>query len=370
MCRDAITMPLRALCRRRLWISLLPTLAACATFALSPGQARAAGNSANAGLPGASPTDPLAGIKWGVYRGVLDGLYPAFEAAHGHDRQLLAKEALAPLMYWFGSWNQDALAASTAQHYIRAVQHGNPNALVQMAIFRLAPWERAACKALPTAQQVAGYRDWVSNWAQGIGGARVAMDLQPDLPFESCVPGHSQVPAQEVSYAAQTFAALAHTTVYIDAGAGDWQSVSGIASMLRESGVQYTRGFALGATHYESTAAELIYGQKLVRALAADGIPGMHFIINTVQNGRPFTTQQHPREFKDQGVCESKRATHCVTLGIRPTAEVAADPAADGLNGHQARIARRLCDGYLWFGRPWLENQAGAFQLSRALQMA
>lgn len=344
--------------------------AAGLTLAFGSSPALAAGNFANAGLRGASATNPLAGMKWGVYHGPLDGLYDAWRSAHGQDKKLLAKEALEPLMYWFGSWNQDALASSTARHYIRAVQHGDPDALVQMAIFRLEPWEHKSCSELPNIQQVSSYRDWVSNWARGIGDARVVMDLQPDLPFEACVPGHSQVPAEEVSYAAQTFSALPHTTVYIDAGAGDWQSVAGVAAMLRESGVQYTRGFALGATHYESTAAELVYGRKVVRALAAAGIPDMHFIINTAQNGEPFTTQKYPQEFKSQAVCATKVAAHCVTLGIPPTTDVTADARAHGLNGRETRIARRLCDGYLWFGRPWLQNQAGAFELQRALAMA
>lgn len=369
-----INHALHLLGSRRRSQALRLTALAASTFALasalSSTPALAAGNFANAGLPGASASNPLAGMKWGVYRGPLDQLYDAWKAAHGNDKRLLAKEALQPLMYWFGAWNQDALAASTVQQYIRKVQNGNPNALVQMAVFRLTPWEHKACTTLPSIQQVSGYRDWVTNWAKGIGNARVVMDLQPDLPFEGCIPSHSQLPAQEVSFAAQTFSALPHTTVYIDAGAGDWQGVSSVASMLRESGVQYTRGFALGATHYESTAAELRYGQRVVRALAAAGIPGMHFIINTAQNGAPFTTQKYPAEFKNQAVCATKHSTHCVTLGIPPTADVAANAGANGLGGHDASIAARLCDGYLWFGRPWLKNQAGAFELSRALGMA
>ncbi len=353
--------------RRRLALPL--TLAALA-LGLTPAAASAAGNFANAGLPGASPTNPLANMPWGVYRGPLDELYYAWRSARGRDRKLLAKEALQPLAYWFGAWNQDALAADTVRSYIQSVQNGNPNALVQMAVFRVDPWEHKACQQVPDPQQVASYRDWVNNWAAGIGSSRVAMVLQPDLPFEACAPGHSQVAAQEIAYAARVFSALPHTTVYLDAGADDWERVIDIVPMLRESGIQYTRGFALGATHYDSTGNELIYGQKVVRALAADGIPGMHFIINTAQNGRPFTTQQYPQEFKTGLPCTSAAQQHCVTLGIPPTTHVAANARADGLSPRQAAIAARLCDGYLWFGRPWLYLQAGKFERNWALEMA
>lgn len=345
--------------------SLLVFFCLCAV----PASASAA-HFANRGLRGASPTDPLAGMTWGVYHGTLDGIYSAWQSAQGEDKKLLAEEALQPLMFWFGAWNSNALAAQTARQYIEAQQDGNPNALVQMAIFRLNPWEALACETVPTEADVASYKQWVDNWARGIGDARVAMVLQPDLPFEDCAPEHSQIPAREVAYAARVFSALPRTTVYVDAGASDWQGVSSMAQMLVQSGVRYTRGFALGDTHYASTASELIYGQKLVRALGARGIRNMHFVINTAQNGRPFTYQRYTDEFKSAAPCATRSSTHCVTLGIPPTTEVAAHPAQDGLTPHEARIAARLCDAYLWFGRPWLIQQKGPFTPSLALQLA
>ena len=345
---------------------LLALLCLCAL----PASASAAGNFANSGLPHASHTDPLAGMKWGIYRGSLDGIYSAWQNATGVDKRLLSEEALRPLMFWFGAWNQNVFAAQTARQYIEAEQDGNPNALVQMAIFRLNPWEGLACATVPSAADVDSYKQWVDNWAQGIGSARVAMVLQPDLPFEDCAPDHSPIPAQEVAYAAQVFSALPHTTVYLDAGASDWQGVASMAQMLRASGVRYTRGFALGDTHYTSTASELLYGQKIVRALGGAGIHSMHFIINTAQNGRPFSYQKYTDEFKSAAPCASRTSTHCVTLGIPPTTKVAAHPAQDGLTPGEARIAARLCDGYLWFGRPWLPQQKYGFETSLALQLA
>ncbi|HTW11386.1 MAG TPA: glycoside hydrolase family 6 protein, partial [Solirubrobacteraceae bacterium] len=277
---------------------------------------------------------------------------------------------LQPLMYWFGAWNPDPNAATAVSQYIRAQDGGNPNVLSQMAVFRLDPWEGAACKQLPTEAEVASYKSWVTEWAQGIGSSRVAMDLQPDLPFEDCIPDRSQIPAQEVNYAAQVFGALPHTTVYIDAGSADWDPVSEVVSFLRASGVQYTRGFALNATHYDSVLSELIFGQKIVRALAADGIPGMHFVINTATNGRPFSFQQVGAKVWDESpVCATKTSTKCVTLGVPPTTNVTADAKQLGLNPYWQGVAKRLCDAYLWIGRPWLNEQAAPFELQRAIQL-
>ena len=49
----------------------------------------------------------------------------------------------------------------------------------------------------------------------------------------------------------------------------------------------------------------------------------------------------------------------------KPLAAVAAR-----LNSHDRRLAARYVDAYLWFGRPWLYNQAAPFVLDRALTLA
>jgi endoglucanase len=324
---------------------------------------------ANAGLPGA-PADPLAGMPWGNYTGPQDEVFPAYRAATGTTRRLLGLIALRPRMRWFGAWYGDDQAESTIQQYLQNVTGGDPRRLAQVAVFRLDPWEGDACRRLPTAAEQASYRRWIGAVAAGIGGARVAMVLQPDLPFELCVPHRSRLPMQLVAYAARVFSALPHTTLYIDAGASDWPTVSQAVQMLRQAGVSYTRGFALGATHYASTAEEIRFGAAIVAALAAAGIPNRHFVINTAQNGRPFTYQQlhDPAIFDNAPACRTRSSQRCVTLGIPPTAEVASPrwrlPAAE------RRLAARWVDAYLWIGRPWLENQSDPFDLRRSLQLA
>lgn len=325
---------------------------------------------ANAGIAGAPSTDPLASMPWGNYSGPLDEVFPAYLAASGSERQLLAMIALRPRMRWFGAWYPDDQAQSTIQQYLQNVTGGDPDRLAQVAVFRLSPWEGDACRRLPTAAEQSSYRRWIDAFAAGIGQARVAMVLQPDLPFELCVPHHSRLPMQLVSYAARVFSALPHTTVYIDAGASDWPTVSQAAQMLRQAGVSYTRGFALGATHYASTGDEIRFGTAVVHALAAAGIPDRHFVINTAQNGRPFTYQQlnDPAIFDNAPPCRTRASQRCVTLGIPPTWQVASPRW--GLAPSERRLASRFVDAYLWIGRPWLDNQNDPFDLRRSLQLA
>ncbi len=345
-------------------------LVALAALALLLGlPARALAGTANGGIPGAPASNPLAGLPWGTYTGQHDDVFPAYRAARGRNRALLGMIALRPRMLWFGAWAPNWEAKAMARQYIANATGGDGNVLAQMAVFRLRPWEHEACHRLPSAAEQASYRRWIDALAAGIGNSRVALVLQPDLPFADCVPHHSHLPLRMVAYAAREFSALPHTTVYIDAGASDWPSVGQAVAELRDAGVRYTRGFALGATHYDSTEHELRFGQRVSRGLGAIGIRGRHFVINTAENGRPFTAQQyHGPNFDNAAVCQTRSSRHCVSLGIPPTWQVT-DPRWH-LSAQARAIAGRLADAYLWIGRPWLYEQATPFDLGRTLQLA
>ena len=109
---------------------------------------------------------------------------------------------------------------------------------------------------------------------------------------------------------------------------------------------------------------------QVAAALARAGLPGKHFVVNTSDNGRPFTYQQyHPHsDFDNARPCRSHDDRRCVTLGIPPTADVT--NAKWHLSPTARRIAARLVDGYLWIGRPWLVRQAAPFDLQRSLAVA
>jgi endoglucanase len=323
---------------------------------------------ANRGLPHASRSNPLAGMKWGVYKGPFyNSIYPDYQQARGRDRQLLGKIALRPLMYTFGDWFSDADAKSAAQNFIADSTNGNPAVLSQMAIFRLDPWEGAACPngSWNTANQ-RSYKTWVDNFAAGIGAARVALIVQPDLPFAECA--HSPVPLQLVKYAARRFNALPHTTVYIDGGARYFPSFSQAVSMLEQAGVRYVRGFSLNTSEYDTTSSEIEYGARLVRALAAAGIANKHFVVSTTQNGAGFLNGQYPGNVSNPRVCRNRHDTLCVTLGIPPTTNVASPRWH--LSGADASLASRYVDAYVWAGRPWLTGASSSFNLPRALGLA
>ena len=336
-----------------------------------PGQAAAGSAARAAALSTANPSNPLKGHRWGVYKGNGDQAWQPYVRSSGTNRSLLAKIALRPKAKWFGGWISNAEIKQKVQKYVANATGGDPDVLVQMTVFRMRPWEHAACKRLPTLAEQASYRQWIDRFAAGIGRAHVALILQPDGPFALCAPRGSKLPSQLIAYSARKFAALPNTSVYIDGGASDWpkDDPGKAASFLVPAGVRYARGFALNSTHYATTANEIAFGTRLVSELARRGVPGKHFVINTSSNGRGFefalARGSHPDNAK---VCSSRAEARCVTLGIPPTHDVT--NARWGLSATNRARAARHVDAYLWFGRPWLFMQADPFSMSRALWLA
>lgn len=332
-------------------------------------QAETAGVTPAAATPAAG--NPLKGRTWGVYQGTADQAWQPYAQSTGANRALLAKIALRPKAKWFGAWIPNSAITKKVQDYVASSTGGNPNTLVQMTVFRMVPWEHAACRRLPTVAEQASYRQWIDRFAAGIGTAHVALILQPDGPFALCVPKRSTVSSSLISYAARTFSSLPHTSVYIDGGASDWpkDDPAKAASFLVPAGVRYTRGFALNSTHYATTPAEIGFGTRLVAELAKRGAPGKHFVINTSSNGRGFIFGEAKGSHPDNAnVCATRTQVHCVTLGIPPTTDVAS--TRWGLSATRRAQAARYVDAYLWFGRPWLYMQADPFDMKRALALA
>lgn len=359
--------------QRSLAASLVAVVAVALLLAtlLSAPDARSRG--AGHGYP-ANPTNPLAGVQWGVYKGGQDGVYPAYAAARGAQRALLAKVALQPRARWYGSWLPTAEMRAKLNADIAAEQAdtGNPDVLVPMAFFRQFPGHERN-RGIPwTMADRQAYRTWYDAAASAIGSAHALIILEPDLP--AILKGwRPDIRARLVTYAARTLAALPHTVIYLDGGASDWLKPELQAALLKSAGIRYVRGFTESGTHYTSVADNVERGRETLAELAKLGITGKHFVIDTSDNGRPFGFGEyyakHPNGFfPNAEVCRTTTERKCVTLGIPPTWRVA-DPAW-GLPARVTDVAKRLVDGYVWYNRPWLKNATVPFELNRTLQMA
>lgn len=315
--------------------------------------------------------NPLVGGPWGI--DTRHEIYKAYDAARGKNREPLGKMALRPRVFWFHDQAPINDITRRVRAHIEDSQDGNPNALVHMAVFRLWPEGEAMLNKPLTLADRSRYRRWIDNVAKGIGSARVVLVLEPDL----AVALQGWRPSVRISltrYAARVFSKLPRTTMYIDAGSADWLSIPRAVSMLRGAGIGYARGFSLGATHYAATGDEIEYGTRLVAALAKAGFPRRRFVVDTSDNGRPFTWLQywaaHPLgDYDNAEECRTLSQRRCVTLGIPPTTDV--DAPGTGLTLRQRRLARANVDAYLWFSRPWMVYARPAYMdLDRALAVA
>jgi hypothetical protein len=68
--------------------------------------------------------------------------------------------------------------------------------------------------------------------------------------------------------------------------------------MLNKAGVHDAQGFFLNATHFDWTTKELYYGQRIARALG-----GVHFVINTGENGRGPLIPPNPSQQGNGVLC-------------------------------------------------------------------
>lgn len=323
--------------------------------------------------------NPLDNGPWAVggKKGRIDE-WNAWCDSTGDERYQIGKISSWPRMTWFGHWNSTDTVDDRVRAYIVNAQHGNPRAIVHLALFRLWPREEKNMHVPLTAAEQLAYKQWTMSVIRGIGTSRVALVLEPDLGIAGWNPRvqDKAVRLGLVNWAAWKLRMHApNTAVYLDGSSADWLSVDKAARMLKQAGVQHARGFALGATHYTTLGPELVYARNVSERLRALGVPGKKAVIDTSDNGRGFTYAQyyaeHPRSavnwFDNAQVCTSRADTTCVTLGIPPTWRVTDRIANATLRGY----ARAYVDGYTWFGRSWLYAQATPYQkYQRALPMA
>jgi endoglucanase len=357
----------------------LATLLSLAAGLLSPAHPAAAPHSPVVSTTARSATyvNPLVGRAWGTYEGGQEMAWAPYENATGTTKQLLGYIALKPKAKWFGAWIPDDQIAQRVTDYIAGSQDGDPDALVQMSIFRMVPWEHDACTRLPTQAERTSYKRWIDRFAAAVGDTPTAIVLQPDGPFALCAPGGSKEPSRLVAYAARVLSAQPQTSVYIEAGAADWPhagsqgGVDAAVKILVRGGIQYAHGFALNSTHFDSTTDEVARAAGIAKQLAQLGYADRKAVINTSSNGHPYEYGAYTGKDADNpvvcGSTTAPAATTCATLGIPPTTKVGAKRW--GLSAATDRRARRYVDAYLWIGRPWLYRQSQPFVTKRALRL-
>jgi len=187
------------------------------------------------------------------------------------------------------------------------------------------------------------FKAWYRMLADAVGNHRVVIAYEPDsLGTLDCLKkSRRKTRVATLRYGIDILSKLPNATVYIEAGASDWESERRTASLLRQVGIAKVRGFFLNSTHYDWTANNIRYGREVSRRTG-----GKHFIINTSGNGRGPV---HYQQWKSASAKARRKGWHRVNiwcnakmrgLGIAPTTKTH-DP---------------LVDAYMWINRPGVSS--------------
>ncbi|MDT7803462.1 MAG: endoglucanase [Actinomycetota bacterium] len=192
--------------------------------------------------------------------------------------------AAKPGARWFGNWSGDVRAAVDGFTYASDVADKLP-VLVAYNI----PGRDCGGESTGGAGSPQAYRDWISAFADGIGGKPAVVVLEPDaLAQLDCLPGDArQTRVDLLKFAATQFAQRApNTWAYLDGGNATWIPAATMASRLKSVGVQSIRGFALNTSNFYTTAESVTYG-KAVDAALGYAAP---FVVDTSRNGQGHGT--------------------------------------------------------------------------------
>ena len=124
---------------------------------------------------------------------------------------------------------------------------------------------------------------WYDDFADSVGDARVVIGFEPDsLGTVDCLARDRRQDRLDVlRYGVDRLSQLPNATIYLEAGASDWEPATRTANQLRYIGISKVRGFMLNVTHHDWTRYNIQHGLEISRMVG-----GKHFIINTSYNGR------------------------------------------------------------------------------------
>jgi endoglucanase len=296
--------------------------------------------------------NPLLGQTWWVNT----GLHPAWRQYHRYRRRgqrhraaLMWKIAREPKFHWFGRWSR---MEWIRDHIAQAERDG---AVPLITVMR---HEGRRCGGDydgggPAEDERT--RQWYRAFADVVGSHRVVIAYEPDsLGTIDCLGSRwRQNRLDLLRYGVDVISQLPNATVYLEAGASDWESADRTAAQLRYIGIHKVRGFMLNVTHNDWTRNNVRHGLEISRRTG-----GKPFIVNTATNGRGPVHYKNARGRRINVWCHPRWRG----LGIPPTVET-----------HHPKV-----DAYMWIGRPGYSGGAcnggplpiGSWWPERALQLA
>ncbi len=287
-----------------------------------------------------APGNPLAGVRLFV-----DHDSPSWHQWRAYRRSgqrrkaaLVWKIAREPKALWLGTWTRPNFRKKVRRLIVAAQRQGS------VPIFTVMRAESNGCHSRYSGGgkgEDARTRAWYRRLARVIGGSRVVIAFEPDsLGTIDC---HARSRRDDrirlLRYGVDVMSQLPAATVYLEAGASDWEPARRTAKQLRAIGVAKVRGFMLNATHQDWTRANIRHGVAISRRVGSKP-----FVINTAENGRG------PVHYR-------------ASNGRRIT--VWCNPRGRGLGpAPTTSTSHPLVDAYLWINRPGYAQRCQGRQIA------
>jgi endoglucanase len=286
--------------------------------AMSPGLARAAAADGPNPLEGVTfynDHESAAWLQWEAYR----------RTGQTSKADLIWRIAREPRAVWVGTFTRPNFNVKVRRIIDSAKAQG---AVPIMTVMRA---EANSCAPGYTgggSSEDAATREWYDRLAHAIGGDQVVIAFEPDSlgTIDCLVAGRRDDRLRLLRYGVEALTALPNATVYLEAGASDWEPARRTAAQLRRIGIARARGFMLNATHYDWTSANIRHGLKISRRTG-----GKPFVINTAQNGR--------------GPVHYRRGGRRINIWCNPGLRGLGPPPTTA-------TAHPKVDAYLWLNRP------------------
>ncbi|HEX6583375.1 MAG TPA: glycoside hydrolase family 6 protein [Thermoleophilaceae bacterium] len=275
-----------------------------------------------------SDSNPLAGLRLFVDRDSPSWDQWRAYARSGQSRKaaLIWKIAREPRALWLGRFTSPNFHVKVRRLIDAAVADGS------VPVFTVLRAQSTGCGPDYDGggpAEDARTRAWYDDLARAVGNDRVVIAFEPDsLGTIDC---HARSRRDDrirlLRHGVDALAALPNATIYLEAGASDWEPARRTANQLRAIGIAKVRGFMLNATHYDWTRANILHGLEISRLTG-----GKHFVINTAENGRGPIHYRNARGRRITVWCNPPRRG----LGPPPT----------------TNTSNPMVDAYLWINRP------------------
>lgn len=186
--------------------------------------------------------------------------------------------AQAPTAVWFGSWNTNV--EQDAHSLVAAA--ASASAMPVIVAYNMFKRDCSGGYSSGGAASPEAYRAWIASLAAGIGTNRALVVLEPDaLADIECLSPHDR--GVRLSLLKDAVARLKQQSgmrVYLDAGHPGWVAATTMADRLAAADIGRADGFALNVSNFETTAANLAYGQEI-----SSRVGGKGFVVDTSRNG-------------------------------------------------------------------------------------